>query len=195
MGSDQTDCGDCNYDHTSNRFISQRNPFPSLLFSSSLIVKRNLHALHVCISRFLHFHGIYILELKSYKILSIFWTKHNHSNSSVSESITFVFTHAWIDHFHFPKRPKEMGKFWKFELCCRNTIYCQIEIEKLNFLEERGTENLLQLVGLCELCGRWKVPSSDFFFQFISAVVMKKNNGKIFILKKSSEVVSGFCFR
>ena len=73
MGSDQTDCGDCNfYDHTSNRFISQRNPFPSLLFSSSLMVKRNLHALHVCISRFLHFHGIYILELKSYKILSIF---------------------------------------------------------------------------------------------------------------------------
>ena len=56
------------------------------------------------------------LFLKAIKKLSIFQTKQNHSDTSVSESIIFVFAHARLDHFHFPKKTKKNGeilKIWK----------------------------------------------------------------------------------
>lgn len=36
----------------------------------------------------------------------------------------------------FSPTPKEMGKFLKFDMCNRNTIYCQTETGKLKLLEE-----------------------------------------------------------
>ena len=55
------------------------------------------------------------LFLKAIKKLSIFQTKQNHSDTSVSESIIFVFAHAGIDHFHFPKKTKKWGNFENLE--------------------------------------------------------------------------------
>ena len=53
------------------------------------------------------------LFLKAIKKLSIFQTKQNHSDTSVSEPIIFVFAHAGLDHFHFPKKNKKNREIWK----------------------------------------------------------------------------------
>lgn len=81
---------------------------------------------------------------KTIKILSIFQTKHNHSDSSVSESNIFAFAHAGLDHFHFQKKPKEIGKFWrKSGMCYRDANFCQIVIGKLKTLGRKRKKNFI----------------------------------------------------
>ena len=101
---------------------TQRNPFPSFSFSSSLVVKRNLLALNVCIGRLLHFHGIYILELKKLSKNYPFSRQKTIIDTSVSKSFTFVFAARRTRSFLVPKKNREKwGNFEENMECATGT--------------------------------------------------------------------------
>lgn len=134
---------------------TQRNPFPSFSFSSSLVVKRNLPALNVCINRFLHFQGIYILELKLSKNYP--FSKQNRIILiHLSLSLLFLFSRTPDSIISTSrKKTKKIGKFGKFGRCYRNAIYCQIEIGKLKTLRSLSVRKKKSLQAVSEFCVRW----------------------------------------
>ena len=117
---------ECNfYDPASNRFITQRNPFPSfglILLKFSCEEKfacsyclhwpisplpRNLHSGTRKLSKNYQFfkqNTIILIVLSLSLILLLSW-------------------HAGLDHSYLPKKPKEMGKFWrKYGMCYKRQI-------------------------------------------------------------------------
>ena len=104
----------------------------------------------VCINRFLHFHGIYILE---YKAIKAFFKSYQKIIHFPNKTESFWYFCLWVYYFCFrarrnrsfplPEKNKKMGKFWKFGRCYRNAIYCQIEIGKLKTLRKKRKRNFI----------------------------------------------------
>lgn len=127
----------------------------------------------VCINRFLHFHGIYILE---YKAIKAFFKSYQKIIHFPNKTESFWYFCLWVYYFCFrarrtrsfplPEKNEKNGEFWKFGRCYRNAIYCQIEIGKLKLWEKRGRETLSQLEGLCELS--WLIKGSVYWLFFVS---------------------------